>query len=141
MPFRFQDLAITLSTSFEDYGKGLEPKAMVAVAGCGDQSVMMQFGTCAGQTQNPCDKNKDKLFFENGFSKLKESDYDSLKEALRLMLTEVNAALDELKKSKGVVHHRPHLQAPPPPSPPSPAPAPAPKRTSKGKANTKRSDS
>ncbi len=138
MPFRFQDLAITLSTSTEDYGDGPEPKAVVAVAGCGAQSVMMQFGTCAGQTQSPCDKNEKNLFFENGFSKLKGNKYDELKEALQLMLTEVNAALDELKKFDGVVHNRPHLQPPPPPSP---APAPTKKQASKGKANTKRSDS
>jgi hypothetical protein len=142
MAFRFQDLAITLSTSTEDYGgkTGPEPKAVVAVAGCGPQSVVMQFGTCAAQTQSPCDTKPDNLQFENGFTQLKGNDLDKLKQALQDMLTEVNTALDELKKNGSVVRNRPCLQPLPPPKP-SPAPAPAQKRTSKGKANIQRSGS
>lgn len=93
MAFVFKDLAITLSTSFDE--KGI-PNAVVEVGieGCNPQSAIMRYDTCAARTQFDCDTRPENIEFQNGSTRLDGAELDELRRALRSLLNEVDSAFD-----------------------------------------------
>lgn len=98
MAFNFKDLSITLTTGLSD-DDPREPHAVLAVVGCGTQSLMIHFRTCEVRTQGPCPTNPEELKPVEIFTGLENpDDIRALRQALKDLLAEADTSLSEWER-------------------------------------------